>query len=103
MNELNINPLGSLILVEEIQEKDAITESGLVISTVSSDQVLKRGIVIKIGPGELNPYTGAITPVQDIEVDSVVYYSPNNATEVKDNFNKQYYFVNSKMLFGYSK
>jgi co-chaperonin GroES (HSP10) len=103
MKEVNIQPLGSLILVEEMQAEDLVTQSGLVLSAVTADLTLNKGVVVKLGTGEPNPYTGSIMPIEDIEVGSIVYYSPNNATEIKDNAGNQFYFVNSKMLFGYEK
>lgn len=97
----NINPLGKLLLIKEIETKESKTASGLVLTATSTEQDLKKGIVIKIGPGETSSFNGTLYPVDTIKEGMVVYYSPNHATEIKDSLGEKFYFVNSVVLFGY--
>ena len=99
----NIKPLGKLILVQEIEVTESKTASGLVLTATATEQDLCRGVVVDIGPGELSGFTGLTYPVDIIKVGMVVYYSPNQATEVKDVEGNKYYFVNSGLLFGYEE
>jgi co-chaperonin GroES (HSP10) len=99
----NIKPLGKLILVKQIEATESKTASGLVLTATSTEQDLHRGIVVDIGPGEVSGFNGNLYPVDTIKVGMVVYYSPNHATEVKDNVGEKYYFINSGVLFGYEE
>jgi co-chaperonin GroES (HSP10) len=97
----NIKPLGKLLLVKQIEETESKTASGLVLTASSTEQDLKRGLVVDIGPGEVSGFNGNLYPVDTIQIGMVVLYSPNNATEIKDAAGEKFYFVNSSMLFGY--
>ena len=98
----NIKPLGKLLLIKEIELIESKTSSGLVLTASATEQDLKRGVVIAVGPGEVSSFNGLLNPVDIIKVDMVVLYSPNHATEVKDSLmGEKFYFVNSSMLFGY--
>lgn len=94
----NIEPLGGLILVEEIEQKDKTTASGLVLTSSALDSELKRGKIVSVGPGERDQ-TG-ITHRIPLDVGMVVIYSDGHATEVTDSLNKKYQFVNWRNLFG---
>lgn len=98
----NITPLGKLLLVEEIEVTESKSAGGLIITAASAERDLKRGKVVKVGPGERSGFNGELYPVDTIKEGMIVYYSPNHATEVSDQDNSaKYYFVNSGMLFGY--
>mgnify|MGYP006278296983 CR=1 FL=1 len=98
----DIVPLGKLLLVKEIKTDEAQTTGGLVIPATVSENDLKRGTVIKVGPGERSGFNGELYPVDTIKEGMIIYYSPNHATQIKDNkTNETFYFVNSGMLFGY--
>ena len=98
----NLTPLGKLLLVKEISVTESKSAGGLVIPGTASEQQLKRGTVIKVGPGERSNFNGELYPVDTIKEEMVVYYSPNHATEVVDaQTSEKYYFINSGMLFGY--
>jgi co-chaperonin GroES (HSP10) len=99
----NVKPLGKLLLVKQIEETESKTASGLVLTAASTEQDLKRGEVVDIGPGEVSGFNGNLYPVDTIRVGMVVLYSPNNATEIKDSLGEKFYFVNSSMLFGYEE
>lgn len=94
----SIKPLGSLILIKSIEETDKTTKSGLVIAAVSSNPALKRGIVVAVGPGD-NDNSGNHYDIPLKEGD-VVLYSGIQATEVEDESNEKYYFINWRQLFG---
>jgi co-chaperonin GroES (HSP10) len=96
-----INPLGKLLLVKEIEVTESKTASGLVLTATSTEQDLKKGIVIKVGPGERSNFNGELYPVDTIKEGMVVYYSPNHATEITDSVGEKLFFVNSGVLFGY--
>lgn len=97
----NINPLGKLLLVKEIETTESKTASGLVLTATATEQDLKKGTVIKVGPGEVSSFNGVLFPVEVIKENMVVYYSPNHATEIKDDAGDKFYFINSAVLFGY--
>lgn len=99
----NIRPLGKLLLVKEIEVSESKTASGLVLTATATEQDLKRGTVIDVGPGEVSAFNGTLYPVDTIKTGMIVYYSPNHATEVKDNMGEKFYFINSGMLFGYEE
>ena len=99
----NINPLGKLLLVKEFEVRESTTNTGLILTATATEQDLKRGEVVKMGPGEVSSFNGQLFPIDTIKVGMVVYYSPNHATEVKDEFGEKYFFINSGMLFGYEE
>jgi len=97
-----ITPLGKLLLVKQIEETETKSAGGLIITATAAERDLKRGVVIKVGPGERSNFNGELYPVDTIKEGMVVYYSPNHATEIKDiETSETFYFVNSGMLFGY--
>jgi co-chaperonin GroES (HSP10) len=94
----NIDPLGSLILVEKIEQAERKTSSGLVLSAAVLDTELARGKVISVGPGDYDN----VGNKHDIPLTNgdVVIYNENNATEVTDASGSKYYFINWRSLFG---
>lgn len=100
----NIEPLGKLILIKEIEVTESKSAGGLIITATAAERDLKRGIVIKVGGGERSNFNGEIYPVDTIKEGMIVYYSPNHATEVVDqNTLEKFHFINSGMLFGYEE
>ena len=93
----NIEPLGSLILVEKIEQSERKTNSGLVLAASVLETELSRGRVIKVGPGDFDN----VGNKHDIPLtnDDVVIYNENNATEVTDALGNKYYFINWRTLF----
>jgi chaperonin GroES len=94
----NIEPLGGLVLLEELQQEDRTTASGLVLTAVTLDSELNRGKIVAVGPGERDQ-EGKVHSVP-LQVGQIVFYNGGNATEVKDSQNKTYQFVNWRNLFG---
>jgi co-chaperonin GroES (HSP10) len=94
----NIEPLGSLILVEKIEQAERKTSSGLVLSAAVLDTELARGKVISVGSGDYDN----VGNKHDIPLTNgdVVIYNENNATEVTDASGSKYYFINWRSLFG---
>lgn len=94
----NIEPLGSLILVEAIEQSERKTTSGLVLSASILDNELKRGKVIEVGPGDFDN----VGNKHDIPLTfgDVVIYNEGNATEVTDASGSKYYFINWRSLLG---
>ena len=98
----NITPLGKLILVKQFNSSETKTAGGLIVAATATENDLKKGLVIKVGPGERSGFNGELYPVDTIKEGMTVYYSPNHATEIIDQETKEkYYFINSGVLFGY--
>lgn len=94
----NIEPFGSLILVEEIEQGERKTSSGLVLSATILDSELKRGKVIAVGTGDYDN-VGNKHEIPLTYGDTVIY-NEGNATEVTDALGSKYYFINWRHLFG---
>jgi co-chaperonin GroES (HSP10) len=94
----NIEPFGSLILVEEIEQGERKTSSGLVLSASILDSELKRGKVIAVGTGDYDN-VGNKHEIPLTYGDTVIY-NEGNATEVTDALGNKYYFINWRHLFG---
>jgi co-chaperonin GroES (HSP10) len=94
----DIEPFGSLILVEEIEQKERKTNSGLVLSASILDNELKRGKVIAVGTGDYDN-VGNKHEIPLTHGDTVIY-NESNATEVTDASGSKYYFINWRHLFG---
>ena len=93
----NLEPLGSLILVEEIEATEQKTASGLIMTAQSLESELNRGKVIAVGPGDYdnvgNKHEIPLT------AGDIVVYNKMNATEVTDASGSKYYFINWRSLF----
>ena len=94
----NIVPLGSLILIEEIEQAERKTSSGLVLSAATLDSELKRGRVIAVGSGD-HDNSGNHHKIP-LEFEDIVIYSEHQATEVTDTSGSKYYFINWRVLLG---
>jgi chaperonin GroES len=94
----NIEPFGSLVLVEAIEQAERKTTSGLVLAASTLENELKRGTIIAIGPGDFdnvgNKHEIPLT------IGDVVIYNEGNATEVTDALGSKYYFINWRSLLG---
>lgn len=94
----NVEPLGSLILVEKIEQSERKTNSGLVLAASVLDTELARGKVVAVGPGDYdNVGNKHEIPLTDGDI---VIYNENSATEVTDALGSKYYFINWRSLFG---
>lgn len=94
----NIEPFGSLILMEEIKQEERKTNSGLVLAATAIENDLRRGKVIAVGPGD---YDNAGNKHEiPLTQGDIVIYNENNATEVTDTLGSKYYFINWRHLFG---
>jgi co-chaperonin GroES (HSP10) len=94
----NIEPFGSLVLVQKIEQQERKTTSGLVLSVATLDSELNRGTIVKVGPGDFDN-VGNRHEIPLIPGD-VVIYADAQATEVTDASNNKYYFINWRNLFG---
>lgn len=94
----NIKPIGSMILVEKIEQSEKTTSSGLVLSVATLDNELARGKVVGVGNGytDMNGNQHNI-PLQE---NDVVIFNEINATEVSDNSNNKFYFLAFKDVYG---
>lgn len=93
----NIEPLGSLILIEKIQNSERTTQSGLVLAASVLDNELCRGKVVAIGPGDFDN-SGKQHSIPLTQGD-VILYTEHQATEVTDALGSKYYFINWRHLF----
>lgn len=96
-----IQPLGSLVLVKENKQEDRTTKSGLVIAATVADTNLCRGVVIAVGPGD-NDNVGNHYDIP-LQTGDIVIYSHNHATDVEDDDNEKYQFINWRNLLGIVK
>ena len=94
----NIEPFGSLILIEKIENSERKTQSGLVLTSAIVDSELSRGKVILIGPGDFDN-SGNKHEIPLTKGD-VILYNEHQATEVTDTLGDKYYFINWRHLFG---
>ena len=94
----NIEPFGSLVLVDEVEEKEKKTASGLVLTANAVDSNIKRGKVIAVGTGDFDA-NGNKHEIP-LTAGDVVIYNEHQATEVTDAYNNKYYFINWRHLFG---
>lgn len=94
----NIEPLGGIVLVQEIEQGDKTTASGLVLTSMSMESELRRGKIIAVGPGERDQ--SGVTHRIPLDVGMVVIYAELHGTEVTDSSNNKYQFVNWRNLFG---
>ncbi len=94
----NIKPLGSLILVEKIEQSERKTSSGLVIAATVVESELCRGKVISTGPGDYDN-VGNLHAIP-LDQGDIVIYVEHQATEVTDTLGNKYYFINWRTLFG---
>lgn len=94
----NIEPFGSLVLIEEIQVTEKKTASGLVLTSATIEAELKRGKVIRVGPGDFD----SLGKRHEIPLTygDIVIYNEGQGTEVTDSLNSKYYFVNWRNLLG---
>jgi len=97
----NIEPLGSLILIKEVETDEKTTKSGLVIAATAFDSELKRGIIIKLGTGD-HDNSGNHHPIP-LQIGDVVIYAEAHATEIEDLNREKYHFINWRTLFGMEK
>jgi co-chaperonin GroES (HSP10) len=94
----NIEPFGSMILIEEIKQEERKTNSGLVLAATTMEAELRRGKVIEVGPGDFDN-VGNRHEIP-LTYGDIVIYNENNATEVTDALGSKYYFINWRSLFG---
>jgi len=94
----SIKPLGTLILVQKIEETEKTTASGLVLTATAAQSELSRGTVIAIGEGTRD-IQGNLHPL-NVELGDVVYFNEMHLTEVTDDLNNKYHFVAFSNLFG---
>jgi co-chaperonin GroES (HSP10) len=94
----NILPLGGLILIKENEAKDTRTQSGLILTASAQESELKRGTIVKVGPGDRDQ-TGTIHAIP-LDVGQTIIYADNQATEVTDSYGTKYHFINWRNLFG---
>jgi co-chaperonin GroES (HSP10) len=97
----NIEPLGGLVLVKEIQEQDTQTASGLILTASAMESQLSRGEIIKVGPGERDQ--NGIIHSLPLNIGDVIIYNTINATEITDKSGNKYYFISWRHLFGTEK
>ena len=94
----NVEPLGSLILVEKIEQTERKTNSGLVLAASVIEHELTRAKVIAVGPGDFdnvgNKHEIPLT------YGEVVIYNEQQATEVTDALGSKYYFINWRQILG---
>ncbi|MEI7999566.1 MAG: co-chaperone GroES family protein [Candidatus Omnitrophota bacterium] len=94
----NIEPFGSLVLIEKVEQKERKTSSGLVLTTSVLDSELSRGKVIAVGPGDFDN-VGNRHEVP-LTYGDIVIYSEGQANEVTDALGSKYFFINWRNLLG---
>ena len=92
-----IKPLGNILLVKKIGSSEKTTKTGLVISAAFSDSGPSQGTVIAIGNGEAN-YKGDVIPINDIDVNDIVFFPAHAGTDIEDEDGTKYVLVNCKNI-----
>lgn len=92
-----IKPIGSMLLIKEIEQGDKTTKTGLVISAAFTDSGPKRGKVIDMGDGEFN-YKGDLIPILGIDIDDTIYYLEHSGTDIEDEDGNKYILLSSKQV-----
>jgi len=90
-----IKPIGSMLLVEKIEQGDKTTKTGLVISATFADSGPKRGRVVDMGDGEFN-YKGDLIPILGIDIDDIIFYPDHSGTEIEDENGNKYLLLSNK-------
>jgi len=94
----NIEPFGSIILIEKIEQTERKTNSGLVLAATTLESELGRGKVVAVGPGDFDNQ-GNRHEIPLTLGDKVIYHDAQ-ATEVTDDLGNKYYFINWRHLLG---
>jgi chaperonin GroES len=94
----NIKPLGTLILLQKIEETEKKTASGLVLTASAQEAELQRGTVIAVGDGTRD-VQGNLHPL-NVQPGDVVYFNEAHLVEVTDDQNNKYHFIAFSNLYG---
>jgi chaperonin GroES len=94
----NIQPLGSIILVEKIEETETKTASGLVLTATAMEQELSRGKVIALGDG-IRDSQGNIHAF-NVVVGDTVFFNDMHLTDVTDSDAKKFGFLAYNNIYG---
>ena len=94
----NLQPLGSIILVEKIQETETKTASGLVLTASASEQELTRGTVVVLGDG-IRDAQGNIHAF-NLQVGDTVYFNEMHLTDVTDTNGNKLGFLAYNNIYG---
>ena len=92
-----IKPIGSMLLIQKIEQGDKTTKTGLVISAAFTDSGPKQGKVVDMGEGEFN-YKGDLIPILGIDIDDIVYYPEHSGTEIEDESGNKYLLISNKHI-----
>jgi co-chaperonin GroES (HSP10) len=90
-----IKPIGSMLLIKEIEQGDKTTKTGLVISATFASSGPKQGQVVDMGDGEFN-YKGDLIPILGIDIDDIVYYPEHSGANVEDEDGNKYLLLSNK-------
>jgi len=94
----NIKPLGTLILVEKIEEGEKKTSSGLIMTASALESELSRGNVIATGDGTRD-VQGNLHPL-NVQIGDIVYFNDAHLTDVTDDNGNKYGFIAFSNLYG---
>jgi chaperonin GroES len=94
----NIQPLGSIILVEKIEEKETKTASGLVLTATAMEQELSRGVIVALGDG-IRDSQGNIYAF-NVVVGDTVFFNDMHLTDVTDSDSKKFGFLAYNNIYG---
>ena len=92
-----IKPIGSMLLIEKIEQGDKTTKTGLVISDAFTDSGPKQGKVLDMGDGEFN-YKGDLRPILGIYIDDIIYYPEHSGTDIEDENGNKYLLLSGKQV-----
>lgn len=87
-----IKPLHDQILIE-LEEKDSVTKTGLILARTENDTEPDKGIVLATGPGRVND-NGVVFPVSVSVGDKVLFAKYAGHLVKKDD--KKYVLVSEK-------
>jgi chaperonin GroES len=89
---MNIKPLGDRVLVEPLKEAE-VNKGGIIIPDTAKEKS-QEGVVIAVGDGELNQYTGELIPIR-VKKGDVVLMPKYGGNEIKKD-GKEYQLVASR-------
>ena len=94
----DIQPLGSIILVQKNEVTERTTASGLVLTAAAVEQELSTATIIALGDG-IRDSQGGVHPF-NVQVGDVVYFNDMHLTDVTDDAGTKYGFLAYSNIYG---
>ena len=89
--KINIQPVGDRVLVKREDKPEKKSISGIIIPDTAEKEKSKRGVVIAVGPGNMNE-EGTLIPTR-VKVGAKVYFNAGWDNEVDIGEDDEAYFL----------